>query len=146
MNNTPLFGKLYSYGFQIGFVPINILDVIPNNTPVKITQAIYYDNNGNEYITDAEALVQNKWQLWLWIHEHETPTHIEFCIPGEVKWEIHQNDLKIKCEHQATLMYWVSTVLNKLQLPVEASIYRMLTKPGEAKLLLNHYLKHLQLY
>ena len=48
MNSTPNFGKLFSQGFQIGFVPINVLNVIPNNTPVKIIQAIYYDELGNE--------------------------------------------------------------------------------------------------
>ena len=145
MNSAPYFGKLFSQGFQIGFVPINVLNVIPNNTPVKIIQAIYYDELGNEQITDAEELIQNKWHLWLWIHEHENLSYIEFCIPGSVKWELHQNDLRIKCEHRATLMYWVSAILNDLKLPVEESVFRMLATPGESKLLLNHYLKHLQL-
>ena len=56
MNSAPYFGKLFSQGFQIGFVPINVLNVIPNNTPVKIIQAIYYDELGNEQITDASFI------------------------------------------------------------------------------------------
>ena len=65
MTHLPFFAKLSHQGFEIGSVPLNVLDVIPNNTPVTILQGIYFDDKGNEIITDGELLIQNKWHLWL---------------------------------------------------------------------------------
>jgi hypothetical protein len=50
MNNIPFFARIFNGGFQIGGITIDILDVIPSDTPIEIVQGIYFDHLGNEVI------------------------------------------------------------------------------------------------
>jgi hypothetical protein len=145
MTHLPFFARMFEKGFQIGCVPLTILDVIPNNTPVNILQGIYYDEKGNEIITDGELLIQNKWHLWLWIHEQPTLSYVEFNIPGNVIWQLHLGELKLSCSHHPTLRFWVSEIMKKLKIDEETSMESLLYSRGSAKILISQDLKELQL-
>ena len=145
MTHLPFFAKLSKQGFQIGSVPLNVLDVIPNNTPVTILQGIYFDEKGNEIITDGDLLIQNKWHLWLWIHEQPSLIYLEFTIPGNLVWQLHYSELKLNCHHYPTLQFWVAEIMKKLRIDEKHSMEVLLKSKGSAKILLSQDLKELQL-
>jgi hypothetical protein len=132
-------------GFQIGCITVDILDIIPNNTPVEILQGIYFDDQGNEIITDGEALIKNKWQLWLWLHEIATFYFVEFQIPGGITWQLNHQELRVKCQHPATLSFWIGQVLDKLNIEI-SELSTLRSEQGAApRLLISRDLKQLQL-
>ena len=145
MTHLPFFARMFDRGFQIGCVPVDVLDVIPNNTPIQLLQGIYHDERGNEIITDGELLIRNKWHLWLWIHELSTFTYVEFSIPGNVIWQLHQHELRISCHHYPTLEFWVKEIMKKLKIQDQDIISHLLHSKGSARLLISQDLKELQL-
>lgn len=144
MNVFPLFARLSNEGFQIGCVTMDILEIIPNNTPVNILQGIYFDEDGREIITDGESLIKNKWQLWLWLHEVATFYYVEFIMPGGVCWQLNHQELRLKCSHQPTLHFWIGEILDKLNIERE-ELWKFRTEKGPARLLISQDLKLLQL-
>lgn len=145
MNATSFFGKLSHNGFQISSVEIGVLNCLPNNTPVELHQGIFLDENGNQIITDGEALINNKWQLWLWLHETENLLYCEFKIPGNCTWRIFQNQLTLKCNHQGTLHFWVSEIFKLLGIAKQEAFESLHLAEGEAKILLDSEFSRLQM-
>ena len=104
--------------FRIENVDLNIIDVLPNNTKIMIHQVIYLNDQFEQVISDAEELIDSKWQLWLWMHQLPHIVYLEFRIPGDVVWQIQDNALTISCPHQATQMYWTLQVIRHLNIPL----------------------------
>jgi hypothetical protein len=104
--------------FRIENIDLSIIDVLPNNTKIMIHQVIYLNDEFEQVISDAEELIDSKWQLWLWMHQLPHIVYLEFRIPGEVIWQIQNNALTISCSHQATQMYWTLQVIRHLNIPL----------------------------
>jgi len=145
MNTIPFFGKLSKNGFQISSVEISILNCIPNNTPVQLHQGIFLDEEHNQIITDGEDLINNKWQLWLWLHETENLLYCEFSIPGGCTWRLFRNQLNLKCNHTPTLHFWASEIFKRLGIPKEEAFRSLYESQGEAKILVDLEFSRLQM-
>ncbi len=46
--------------FSIGHLGMEVFDVLPINTPIKIHQIITVEDDGREVISDGEDLIQSK--------------------------------------------------------------------------------------
>jgi hypothetical protein len=145
MNTIPFFGKLSMNGFQISSVEITILNCIPNNTPVQLHQGIFLDEEDNQIITDGEELINNKWQLWLWLHETENLLYCEFSIPGGCTWRLFKNQLTLKCNHKPTLHFWVNEIFKRLGIPKENAFKSLSESQGEARILVDLEFSRLQM-
>lgn len=145
MKQTAYFGNLSQHSFRIGAVSHSILDLIPNKTPIKVYQALYFDEDGNEVFSDLDDLIRNKWQLWLWLHEGHQCMYIEFCIPGDCTWVWNHNQLTVICHHKGTRMFWIKQILNELGLSIPHALMKMNIYTNQHCLLLNEELFKLQL-
>jgi hypothetical protein len=123
--------------FSIGHLGMEVFEVLPINTPIKIHQIITVEDDGREVISDGDDLIQSKLELWKWLSNQSNLIFIEFSHPGQCTWTLHQGQLSIFCHHRPTLIWWTAEILKFYHLGNFKNFHRLSTSEGQKCLLLS---------
>jgi hypothetical protein len=130
MKPTAYFASLTTNQFVLGRVDYDVFDVLPINTPIKIHQIICVNEDGKEFITDGDDLIQSKWELWQWFSLEHNVIHLEFSHPGGCVWTYHDGQLSIRCDHRGTLIWWTAELLKRYQLATVENFHCLAQSDG----------------
>lgn len=133
---TGYYANLGEHRFTLGRTNIEVLEVIPPNTPVKVVQIIYVEYDGREVISDGEELLKTSADLWHWIQDIQHLVYLEFTHPGECNWTIQNGETSICCLHRSTLVYWTSEILKFFRLATFKNYHRLAMNTGHNCILL----------
>ena len=88
---TGYYANLGEHRFTLGRTNIEVLELIPPNTPVKVLQIIYVEYDGREVISDGEELLKTSADLWHWIQDIQHLVYLEFTHPFmNFQYQIYQ--------------------------------------------------------
>jgi hypothetical protein len=133
---TGYYANLGDHRFTFGLTNIEVLEILPPNTPIRVVQIIYVEYDGREVISDGEELLKTSADLWHWIQDIHHLVYLEFSHPGECKWTIQNEELSIYCEHRSTLVYWTSEILKFYRLATFKNYHRLALSNGQNCILL----------
>ena len=134
---TGYYASLSKELFSIGHLSLEVFEVLPINTPIKIHQIIIVDESGREMISDGDDLIQSKYELWHWLSDQSNVIYLEFSHPGQCTWTFHHGQLSIICKHRPTLIWWTAEILKYYHLGNFKNFHRLSMSEGAKCLLLS---------
>ena len=141
---TGYYASLSKELFSIGHLSLEVFEVLPINTPIKIHQIIIVDESGREMISDGDDLIQSKYELWHWLSDQSNVIYLEFSHPGQCTWTLQHGQLSINCNHRPTLIWWTAEILKYYHLGNFKNLQRLSESEGQKCLLLSNEIYHIQ--